>query len=144
MWRVGNVNGIIRLEDLEKAIDDHTKIVSINLTTWISGFTYDIKAVCEVAHERDALVVDDAFQACAVVCDVRRMDVNILVTGNYKWQCGPEGAGIFYIKEEHIEEFDPYYSCYLNIETPHGIRFWEPDHDNVRDYEHSPVRTAEI
>ena len=144
MRRVGNVDGVIRLEDLEKAVDDHTRIVCINQTAWTTGFTYDVRAVSEIAHEHGALVVDDAFQSLgAVVCDVREMDVDILISGSYKWQCGPEGAGIFYIKEELIEEFDPFYSNYLNIETPRGIRFWYPDHDNVKDYEYPPVRTAD-
>jgi selenocysteine lyase/cysteine desulfurase len=144
MRRVENVDGMIRLEDLERAIDDQTRIVCINHTAWTTGFTYDVKAVCEIAHERGALVVDDAFQALgAVVCDVKRSGVDIMVSGSYKWQCGPEGAGVFYIRENLIEEFEPFYACYLDIEAPHGIRFWEPDHDNVRDYDYPPVKTAQ-
>ncbi len=53
----------IELSDLEKAIDSKTKLVALSLVSMINGFQYDLKAVCDLAHSRGALVYADAVQA---------------------------------------------------------------------------------
>jgi selenocysteine lyase/cysteine desulfurase len=100
---VRQVDGEIRMEDLEAQVDDRTKLVVIDRTTAFCGFTFDVRAVCEIAHRHGALVLDDAIQAVgAIEVDVKHDDVDMLVPGAYKWQCGPEGAGLFYISQLHL------------------------------------------
>lgn len=141
---VKNVNGEIRMEDLEAAIDDRTRLVSINRTTAFCGFTYDVKEVCRLAHAHGALVLDDAFQAVgAIEVDVHDDDVDFLVTGSYKWQCGPEGAGLFYIRKDLIPKFEPRFRNYLAVQMPRGIPFTLRDHDNLTDWDHPQRQTAE-
>jgi len=141
--RIKNVNGEILLSDMEKNIDDNTKLVCINRTTPWCGFTHNVKEVCKIAHEHGALVYDDAIQAIgAIDVDVHKDDVDFLTTGSYKWQCGPEGAGIFYIKEDLIEEFDPIFRNYLWADIPTGIPFSRPDHDNVKHWDYPLVKNA--
>jgi len=140
---VKNVDGEIRMEDLEKAIDDNTKLVSINRTTAFCGFTYDVKEVCKLAHRHGAYVMDDAFQAVgAIKIDVHDDDVDFLMTGSYKWQCGPEGAGFFYIRKDLIPRFNPSWRNYLAIEMPRGIPFSLGDHDNMTDWDQPSIHTA--
>jgi len=58
------------------------------------GFTYDMRAVSDIAHEHGAYVLNDAIQSVgAIDVDVKKDDVDFLLTGSYKWQYGPEGAG---------------------------------------------------
>jgi len=140
--RVANVNGEILMSDLEEKIDDHTKLVCINRTTAFCGFTYNVKEVCRLAHKHKALVLDDAMQALgAVEVDVREDDVDFLISGSYKWLCGPEGAGIFYIKENLIEKFEGDWN-YLNAQYPGPIPFSRPDHDNLRDWDYPLIKNA--
>jgi len=142
--RVENVNGEIRMEDLEKAVDDRTQLVLINRTTPFCGFTYDVKEVCRLAHKHDAYVLDDAFQAVgAIKIDVHDDDVDFLVTGSYKWQCGPEGAGIFYVRKDLIPKLEPRFRNYLAVQMPRGIPFSLHDHDNLSDWDHPQRQTAE-
>ena len=71
--RISNHDGVIDVSDFEAAIDDRTKIVCLNRVEWTSGLRHDVKAICEIAHEHGALVLDDAFQAVgAVDVDVAR------------------------------------------------------------------------
>ncbi len=142
--RVENVAGAIRMEDMEAAIDDRTKLVSVCRTTPFCGFTYDMKELCRIAHAHGAYVLDDAFQAVgAIEVDVHHDDVDFLVTGSYKWQCGPEGAGLFYVRKDLIPQLEPSYRNYLAIEMPRGIPFSLHDHDNMSDWDHPQVQTAE-
>ena len=46
----------IRLEDLDKAITPGTRLVALTLVSSVNGFQHDLKAVCELAHSRGALV----------------------------------------------------------------------------------------
>lgn len=55
-------DGRIMREDMEKAVDENTRLVVINRTSVGSGFTYDVKLVCEIAHEKGTYVLDDAVQ----------------------------------------------------------------------------------
>ncbi|MBN1271040.1 MAG: aminotransferase class V-fold PLP-dependent enzyme [Candidatus Aminicenantes bacterium] len=141
---VKNVDGEILIEDLEKAVDERTRLVAINRTTPFCGFTYNVKEVCRIAHKVGALVMDDAFQAVgAIDVDVHDDDVDFLVTGSYKWQNGPEGAGIFYIRRDLIEKINPRYRNYLAIEMPKGIPFSLADHDNVQSWDYPQIQTAQ-
>jgi len=93
---------------------------------------------------RAAPTCDDAFQAVgAILVDVHDDDVDFLVTGSYKWQCGPEGAGLFYIRKDLIPQLEPRFRNYLAVEMPRGLPFSLPDHDNVTDWDHPQIQTAE-
>ena len=101
-----------------------------------SGFKYDTRSVSDISHEHGALVLNDAIQSVgAIDVDVKRDDVDFLLTGSYKWQCGPEGAGIFYIKEELLEGFDPVFRNYLWASLPNGIPFSHKDQDNITSWD---------
>ena len=142
--RVENVEGEILLPDMEKAIDDRTKLVSVNHTMCWCGFTYDVRVVSDIAHEHGALVLDDAIQSVgAIDVNVKRDDVDFMLTGSYKWQCGPEGAGIFYVKQEHIDAWDPEFRNYIWSDLPDGIPFSHRDHDNLTSWNHplKPIAT---
>ncbi|AKA48833.1 hypothetical protein IX51_06630 [uncultured archaeon] len=141
--RIGNVKGEILMGDMEKAIDEHTKVVILNRTTPWAGFTYDVRAVSQIAHEHGALVLDDAIQAVgAIDVDVHKDDVDFLITGSYKWQGGPEGSGIFYIREDLIDQFEPSFRNYIWADLPDGIPFGFPDHDNLKHWDSPLVRNA--
>ena len=147
---VENVEGRIMREDLEKAVDEDTKLLCINRTSVGSGFTFDMEQVCEIAHEKGALVVDDAIQTLgAKVIDVSRDGVDFLVSGSYKWQCGPPEAGIFYIRKELCETLEPAFWSYINVDRGPDVTgmdrfpFGAPDHDPVESYDVPFYRTAQ-
>lgn len=140
---VRHVGGVFHLEDLDAAIDDRTRLVVVDRTAAFSGFTFDMAAVSRIAHARGALVLDDAFQAFgAIAIDVKADDVDMLMAGAYKWACGPEGAGLFYVKRELIERIDPRYRNYVWADLPGAIPFGAPGHDNIDSWAYPPVRTA--
>ena len=148
--KIRNSNGRILREDMEKAIDDKTKLVCINRTSVGSGFTYDVREVCGIAHEKGALVVDDAIQTLgAKVIDVHGDDVDFLVSGSYKWQLGPPEAGVFYIKRELCETLEPAFWSYINVDKGPNIRgmdrfpFGALDHNTIESYDYPFPKTAQ-
>jgi len=144
--RVNHVNGEVHLSDLEKKIDKKTKLVCINRTYAFCGFTYPyVKELCQIAHKYGALVFDDAYQALgAIDIDVHDDNIDFLLSGSYKWQCGPEGDGIFYIREELIDQFsDCDWGDYVGASTPGVPPFTRPDHDNLESWHFPMSKTAE-
>ena len=99
--RIQNMDGIISLDDFEKAIDDDTRVVSMSRIEWTSGLRHDIEAISGIAHEHGALVVDDAYQAVGPIdVDVHKDGVDFLLVGSAKWLCCPPMNGIFYIRKD--------------------------------------------
>jgi len=150
MRRIKNIGGEISLSDWEKAINENTKLVVINHTEWTSGFTHDLEKVCKVAHDNGAYVVDDDFQSLgAMKLDVKKPNLDFMVTGSFKWTCSTNGAGIFYIREDLIDEFEPMNSLYNNIVKPGDDLIADyrlmiqPDHDNFETYDNPYVKSAQ-
>lgn len=105
---VKGVNGEVRLEDIEKSIDDNTKVVAISHVQWLTGAKADLKSIAELAHDHGAhLVVDGIQGAGGLNVDVKMMDVDFYAAGSYKWLLGPGGAGFLYVRDELIESLVP-------------------------------------
>ena len=105
---VKSVNGRVELSDLEKAIDDNTKLVQVSQVECLNGFRLDLKSVSDMAHEHGAMLLVDATQALgALKTDVKKEQVDFLSAATYKWLMGPAGLGFLYVKSEHIEEMLP-------------------------------------
>jgi selenocysteine lyase/cysteine desulfurase len=92
--------GRIELADLEKAISRDTKLVAISLVSYLNGFQYDLKAVCDLAHSRGAYVYADLVQAAgAVPINVEATGVDFAGGGSHKWLMGDMGLGFLYVRE---------------------------------------------
>ncbi len=101
-------SGELDLSRLSKAIDGQTRIVSVSWVGFASGYRLDVAAVAELVHRRGALLMLDAIQGMgAFRLDVRAAGVDFLAADGHKWMLGPEGAGIFYVRREHLDLLHP-------------------------------------
>ena len=143
--RIENINGEVPLAEFEKVVDAKTKLVCVCRTTPWCGFTQDVKKLCEIAHAQNAYVFDDAMQAVGVTeIDVHDDNVDFLASGSYKWQCGPEGAGLLYVRRDLIERLDGGYSNYLSAQYPGPCPILGIDgHDNITHWDYPPANTAD-
>jgi len=115
-------NGRIDLSDLEKAVDDHTRLVQVSQVSYINGFRFDLKDVADIAHEHGAKVLVDATQAIgALVTDVKKEGVDYLSAAPYKYLMGPAGLAFLYVRSEHIGDLEPDRVGWKN-------QLWEGDH----------------
>jgi selenocysteine lyase/cysteine desulfurase len=97
----------IELGDLDKLIDAKTKLVALSLVSMINGFQHDLKALCDLAHSRGALVYMDAVQAVgAVPVDVRAAGVDFLACSSYKWLMGDMGLGFLYVRADLLDRLE--------------------------------------
>jgi selenocysteine lyase/cysteine desulfurase len=98
---VKHKNWKIEPEDMAKAIDKNTKLVSMAMVSNVNGFMHDVKAVSAIAHARGALVFADIIQAVgAVPVDVKALGIDFASSGTYKWLMGERGIGFLYVRED--------------------------------------------
>lgn len=91
----------IDLGELEKAITPGTKLVALTLVSNIGGFQHDLKAVCDIAHAKGAMVYADIIQcAGATPIDLHGSGVDFAACSTYKWLMGDFGIGIMYARRE--------------------------------------------
>lgn len=103
-----NRNGMVSVEDLEKLIDDKTKVIALSHVEYSSGLRYNLREIAELAHRHGAILLVDAIQSLGVVpLDVRREEVDVLASAAYKWLLGPFGAGFVYMKKEVYDNIEP-------------------------------------
>ena len=100
--------GAIALEDYQRAIGEHTRLVSVSHVSYSNGFKQDIGAIAALAHARDALIFVDAYQSVgAMQIDVLRDDIDILVCGAQKYLLGCPGIAFMYVRRELAQGLRP-------------------------------------
>jgi selenocysteine lyase/cysteine desulfurase len=125
-------DGTVPLEHFDAVIDEDTALVSIPHVSYRTGAMTDVEGVVELAHERGALVLLDAYQtAGSMPLDVRELDVDFLGAGVLKYLLASAGLAFFYCRRELFEKAWP---------TATG---WFADEDifamDVHDYSPSPT-----
>lgn len=48
---VRGVGGAVRTEDVEKAVDDDTKAISLSHVQWLTGMKSDLRILAGIAHD---------------------------------------------------------------------------------------------
>jgi selenocysteine lyase/cysteine desulfurase len=100
-----DVSGRADLEKLADACDARTRIVTVSWVGFATGYRHDVRRIAEIAHERGALFFLDGIQALGVFpINVDEFGVDFLAADGHKWLLGPEGAGIAYIRREHLNK----------------------------------------
>lgn len=91
-----------------RACDNRTRIVAVSWVAFDTGWRNDPAELADVAHRAGALLFLDAIQALGVFpLDVRAAGVDFLAADGHKWLLGPEGAGVLYVAEEHLNLLEP-------------------------------------
>jgi len=86
-------NYLINEEVLLSEIDENTKVVCLSHVEYLTGQRFNLKRIAEKTHNVDALLIVDGIQAAGhIPVDVKKLDVDVYVTGSYKWLIGPMGA----------------------------------------------------
>jgi selenocysteine lyase/cysteine desulfurase len=97
-------DGQIDVGALRNAIDDRTRIVAASWVGYASGFRIDLPACVAAAHEVGALFFLDAIQGLGIFpLDLQQTPIDFLAADGHKWLLGPEGAGVAFIRKQHLE-----------------------------------------
>ena len=92
-------NGILKLDELKKAIRPDTILISVMFANNEIGTIQPIKEIGEIAKEHDILFHTDAVQAVGQIpINVDELHIDMLSASGHKLH-GPKGIGFLYIRK---------------------------------------------
>ena len=94
-------DGRIELRDMEKLVDNKTRLIAVSYVSYVNGFKHDLKALSNLAHAHGGYLYADIIQAAgSIPVDVRATGVDCAACGSYKWLMGDMGLGFLYVRED--------------------------------------------
>lgn len=91
--------GILKLDELKKAIRSDTILISVMFANNEVGTLQPVKEIGEIAKEHDILFHTDAVQAYGhIPIDVKEYSIDMLSTSAHKIN-GPKGIGFLYVRQ---------------------------------------------
>ena len=94
-------DGLVDLDDLKRAMDDKTILVTIMAANNEIGVLQPVAEIGKLCRERGVIFHTDAVQAIGKVpVDVNKMNIDVAsITGHKLY--GPKGAGAFYVRRKN-------------------------------------------
>ncbi len=131
-------NWQINLADIEAAIDDQTRLISLALVSQVNGYLADIQAISQLAHAHGAYVYTDIIQAAGnTPIDVTAMGIDFAACATYKWLMGDFGIGFLYVRAGLQETVEPTRFSLRQVQAQHDYDF--ALHDDATRYEGSQI-----
>lgn len=95
--RIPTRDGAFTAEEVFAACDARTRLVSLSLVAYHTGFVAPAAEVGAFCREGGIVFGLDAIQATgAIPVDVAALDADFLSADGHKWMLGPEGCGLFF------------------------------------------------
>lgn len=109
-------DGRIDKAEFEAAVTADTRLVAVSSVSTFNGYEHDLKAICEIAHAKDALVYADVIHGVgAVPFDVRETGVDFCSSASYKWLMGDFGMGFLFVRADRLDRIQRPWVGYFQV-----------------------------
>jgi len=105
---IKNKNGIIKINEYEKAVNDSTTLVTAIHVSSLNGFMQNVSEIAKIAHENNSYIYVDDYQSLgALNINVQNEKIDFLASGNLKWLLGVSGVAFLYVNPKISDELTP-------------------------------------
>lgn len=102
-----NKKNEVTIENVEQAITEKTKVISLAQITNVVGDIRPIREISALAHQKKIYMVVDAAQSIShIKIDVQKLDIDFLAFSAHKMY-GPTGTGVIYGKFDLLDKLIP-------------------------------------
>ncbi len=109
----------IPTEDVLAHINEHTRLVSLSIVEFSTGYRNDIATIARACHERGVLCGVDGMQAVgALDIDVQALDIDFLASKGHKWLLGACTSGFLYVADSLREQLKPRRKGWFSVVEP--------------------------
>jgi enediyne biosynthesis protein CalE9 len=92
----------------DQAITPRTKVLAFSAITLWTGTMMPVRALCELAQRHGlTTVIDGALVTGMLDLNMRELGADFITCSGAKYQCGPLGTGILYVRNKVFPEFNP-------------------------------------
>ncbi|MGZ6971271.1 MAG: aminotransferase class V-fold PLP-dependent enzyme, partial [Thermoanaerobaculia bacterium] len=125
--RIPTRDGAFAAEDVIAACDDTTRLVSVSLVAFHTGFRAPVEALGAFCRGRGIVFGLDGIQGVgAQRVDVAGWNVDFLSADGHKWMLGPEGCGVLFTTPELRAHCAPP-PGWTNLKRAHGADYHVPE-----------------
>ena len=129
-WKFNLENHELEISELEKLINNKTKILAVTHCSNIIGSVNNLKKISQIAHSYNALVIGDGVSyAPHGFPNVKELDIDFYTFSLYKTY-GPHLA-LLYGKEEILKTLPNQNHEFLNGKYPYTINPGGPNHEEL-------------
>lgn len=94
-------NGKVGLEQIETLVTNNTKLISISMVQFLTGYRADLKSIGEFCKEKGIIFCVDGIQGAGVVqINPEENNIDFFTGGSQKWLMGLQGSSYFYISQQ--------------------------------------------
>jgi cysteine desulfurase/selenocysteine lyase len=129
----------IAVDDVLASISERTRLVSLSLVEFSTGFRNDIATIARHCHERGVICGIDAMQALgALDVDAQALGVDYLAAASHKWLLSPQTTGILYIANDLLAQLHTTRRGWFSVEKPFDFfNYEQPLKAGMARFEHS-------
>ena len=129
-WKFNLDDHELHISDLEKLINNKTRIIAVTHCSNIVGSINNLKKICEFAHNYNIIVIGDGVSyAPHGFPNVKDLDVDFYTFSLYK-TFGPH-LGLLYGKEEILKKLPNQNHLFLDGEYPYTLNPGGPNHEEL-------------
>jgi selenocysteine lyase/cysteine desulfurase len=109
-------DGIISAEDIIENLTPETKLVSVSMVQFLSGYRIDLRKLGEECKSRRVILCVDGIQGLGGLrLNVKECNIDFLSCGTQKWMLGLQGLSFIYISEALQHQIEPAYVGWLSV-----------------------------
>lgn len=132
--------------DVLASISERTRLVSLSLVEFSTGYRNDVATIARYCRERGIVCGIDAMQALgAIDIDVQALGIDYLAAAAHKWLLAPRTTGILYVADDLQPRLRAPRRGWLSVETPFDFSNYEqPLKSGAARFEYSSSNLAAI